>query len=226
VESFDQFKADLVVERNATARTRIDDLVPAVASRIAIMAVPNASGVRRAQGRRHDAAGQGQLHLQPGALKREAVIGADAVHGFKEMPQASFIEGEIADSADLRPDALARMNLATATCGWPAADDRIARGVVCRRGRGQHRGRQRCVPPGRRLRPLRCPVELARDIVTELVIGRVKGKHLHILPEANKLSSTTPAPAPAGLMHRAGRSHTAWHSEAPLHRRELMSPSR
>lgn len=32
---------------------------------------------------------------------REAIIGADTVHGFKETPQAAFIEGEITDRGTL-----------------------------------------------------------------------------------------------------------------------------
>lgn len=36
-----------------------------------------------------------------GRPKREAVIGADGVHGFKEMPQVAFIEGAITDRSTL-----------------------------------------------------------------------------------------------------------------------------
>ena len=36
-----------------------------------------------------------------GNSKREAVIGPDGVHGYKEMPQAPFAEGEITDQSDL-----------------------------------------------------------------------------------------------------------------------------
>ncbi len=42
-----------------------------------------------------------------GRSKKDAVIGADAVHGFKEMPQVPFIEGAITDNPDLDLAALA-----------------------------------------------------------------------------------------------------------------------
>lgn len=36
-----------------------------------------------------------------GRLRREAIVGADGVHGFKETPQVAFIEGEITDDSEL-----------------------------------------------------------------------------------------------------------------------------
>lgn len=36
-----------------------------------------------------------------GLPKREAIIGADGVHGFKEVPQVAFIEGAITDVSTL-----------------------------------------------------------------------------------------------------------------------------
>ena len=44
---------------------------------------------------------KGNFTYNIGRPVREAVIGADTVHGFKETPQAAFIEGEITDNADL-----------------------------------------------------------------------------------------------------------------------------
>jgi hypothetical protein len=41
-----------------------------------------------------------------GRPKREAVIGADGVHGFKEMPQVCYIEGAITDRGSLDVAAL------------------------------------------------------------------------------------------------------------------------
>jgi len=41
-----------------------------------------------------------------GIPKREAVVGADSVHGYKEMPQVAFIEGEVTDRADIDLQAL------------------------------------------------------------------------------------------------------------------------
>ena len=50
-----------------------------------------------------------------GAPKREAIIGSDGVHGFKEIPQVSYIEGEITDRSDLDVEALVNLENATAT---------------------------------------------------------------------------------------------------------------
>jgi hypothetical protein len=36
-----------------------------------------------------------------GSPKREAIVGADSVHGYKEGPQVPFIEGAITDRLDL-----------------------------------------------------------------------------------------------------------------------------
>jgi hypothetical protein len=47
----------------------------------------------------YDAKGSFAYNL--GRPMREEIIGADRPHGFKETPQAPFIEGEITDSASL-----------------------------------------------------------------------------------------------------------------------------
>lgn len=36
-----------------------------------------------------------------GTAKREAIVGHDSVHGYKELPQVPYIEGEITDQKDL-----------------------------------------------------------------------------------------------------------------------------
>jgi hypothetical protein len=41
-----------------------------------------------------------------GRNKKEAVVGADRVHGYKETPQVAFIEGEITDRRNLDLEAL------------------------------------------------------------------------------------------------------------------------
>jgi hypothetical protein len=46
-----------------------------------------------------DAVGNFTYNL--GRAKREALVGADKVHGYKEMPQPAFIEGEIRDRRTL-----------------------------------------------------------------------------------------------------------------------------
>lgn len=47
----------------------------------------------------HDAKGSFTYNL--GRAKREAIVGADGVHGFKETPQPAFVEGEITDRGTL-----------------------------------------------------------------------------------------------------------------------------
>lgn len=44
---------------------------------------------------------KGSFNYNLGRPKREAIIGADAVHGFRETPQVAFIEGEITDRGTL-----------------------------------------------------------------------------------------------------------------------------
>lgn len=41
-----------------------------------------------------------------GIAKREAVVGSDSVHGYKEMPQAPFIEGTITDDGTVSMEEL------------------------------------------------------------------------------------------------------------------------
>jgi hypothetical protein len=58
---------------------------------------------------------KGNFTTNLGRPKREAVIGADGVHGYKELPQVAFIEGEITDSAQLSMETLVTMKDATVT---------------------------------------------------------------------------------------------------------------
>lgn len=50
---------------------------------------------------------KGDFTWNLGVAKREAIIGADSVHGYKEMPQVAFIEGAITDRGTLDVKALA-----------------------------------------------------------------------------------------------------------------------
>lgn len=50
-----------------------------------------------------------------GSPKREAVVGSDNVHGYKELPQTPFIEGEITDAETLDLSDLTRTRDATLT---------------------------------------------------------------------------------------------------------------
>ncbi len=57
------------------------------------------------QGEVQDAKGNFSYNL--GRPKREAIIGSDTVHGYKEMPQIAFIEGAVTDRGNLDLAALA-----------------------------------------------------------------------------------------------------------------------
>lgn len=69
----------------------------------------------QANGVSYDAKGNFTYNI--GRPKREAIVGADGVHGFKETPQPSFIEGEITDRASLDLEALVKLKDATVTLG-------------------------------------------------------------------------------------------------------------
>jgi hypothetical protein len=56
---------------------------------------------------------KGDFTFNPGAPKRETVIGSDAPHGVKETPQVPFIEGEVTDTGELDMMELRRMKGAT-----------------------------------------------------------------------------------------------------------------
>lgn len=58
---------------------------------------------------------KGSFTYNLGRPKKEAIIGADKPHGYKEMPQVAFIEGAITDSAGLDLDALVTLTDATVT---------------------------------------------------------------------------------------------------------------
>lgn len=53
----------------------------------------------KVDGELYDAAGDFTYNL--GKPSREALSGADGIHGYKETPQPAFIEGEIRDSNSL-----------------------------------------------------------------------------------------------------------------------------
>jgi hypothetical protein len=58
---------------------------------------------------------KGQFTYNLGLPKRETIVGSDAVHGYKEVPQVPFIEGEFTDQGDLNMAALASVKGATVT---------------------------------------------------------------------------------------------------------------
>ena len=67
----------------------------------------------KVDGFQYDAKGSFTYNL--GHLKRDAIVGADKVHGFKALPQAPMIEGIITDSGNLDVEALVDIDEATVT---------------------------------------------------------------------------------------------------------------
>jgi hypothetical protein len=58
---------------------------------------------------------KGNFSYDLGQPKRDAIIGADKVHGFKETPKAPYIEGEITDRANMDVAALCALVEGTIT---------------------------------------------------------------------------------------------------------------
>jgi len=59
--------------------------------------------------------GRGEWSYNLGGPVREAVVGTDAIHGFKETLQVPMVEGEISDSPDLDLATLLKVKDATIT---------------------------------------------------------------------------------------------------------------
>ena len=58
---------------------------------------------------------KGSFTYDLGIPKRDAVVGSDAPHGFKEMPKVPFIEGALTDSSELDLKSLLEFRDGTAT---------------------------------------------------------------------------------------------------------------
>lgn len=81
---------------------------------------------------------KGEFTYDLGVPKREAVVGQDGVHGFKETPKVPFIEGSLTDSDELDLKALQSFRDGTATLelangkvivireAWYAADGNVS----------------------------------------------------------------------------------------------------
>lgn len=65
---------------------------------------------------------KGVFSYNLGAPKRETIVGADGVHGYKETPQPGFIEGAITDRGNLDLEAL--VNITDATITLTLANDK------------------------------------------------------------------------------------------------------
>ena len=68
-----------------------------------------------------DAKGNWSYNL--GIPKRETILGSDTVHGYKDVPQEAFIEGEITDRTGLNLAALCLLKGATITLSL--ANDKV-----------------------------------------------------------------------------------------------------
>ncbi len=58
---------------------------------------------------------KGSFSYNLGRPMREALVGADSVHGYKETPQVAYVEGEITDGTDIDLDSLVSVKDATVT---------------------------------------------------------------------------------------------------------------
>lgn len=58
---------------------------------------------------------KGNFTYNLGVPMRETLVGADAIHGYKETPQPAFIEGEITDRATLNLAAVLSATSVTVT---------------------------------------------------------------------------------------------------------------
>lgn len=67
----------------------------------------------KVDGTQYDAKGDFSYNL--GNDKREAIVGADGIHGYKETPQVAFIEGAITDAPELDLDKLTQADNITVT---------------------------------------------------------------------------------------------------------------
>lgn len=56
---------------------------------------------------------KGSWTFDLGVPQREAVVGSDRVHGFKEEPKVAFVEGVITDGADVSLETLHQITGAT-----------------------------------------------------------------------------------------------------------------
>ncbi len=82
--------------------------------------MPNGTNNRRAgriflkvDGTQYDAKGDFSYNL--GSPSREAIVGADGIHGYKETPQVAFIEGAVTDSPDINLQELLESDNITVT---------------------------------------------------------------------------------------------------------------
>lgn len=61
---------------------------------------------------------KGDFECNLGRPKREAIVGADGVHGYKETPQVAFVEGKFTDRGDIDVNTLLTIKDATVTVAY------------------------------------------------------------------------------------------------------------
>lgn len=66
---------------------------------------------------------KGNFSYNIGSPKRKMIVGPDRVHGYSEMPQVPFIEGEITDASDL--DLKAFQNLTDSSITLELANGKV-----------------------------------------------------------------------------------------------------
>lgn len=74
---------------------------------------------------------KGAVTYSLGFNTREAIVGHDRVHGYKEMPTAPFCEMELTDSSDLSLEFLANITSATLTLGLANGKTIVFRKAFC-----------------------------------------------------------------------------------------------
>lgn len=67
----------------------------------------------KVDGAQYDAKGSYSYNL--GVDKRDALVGSDGIHGYKEMPQVAYVEGVITDGSEVDVAALAKLDGVTVT---------------------------------------------------------------------------------------------------------------
>lgn len=67
-------------------------------------------------GVRYDVKGAAEGDL--GVPKRDAIVGQDKVHGFKETPKPAYLSAKFTDRGDLDMKALCSLENATVACEW------------------------------------------------------------------------------------------------------------
>lgn len=67
----------------------------------------------KVDGVQYDAKGDFTYNI--GNDKRESIVGADGIHGYKSVPQEAFIEGAITDDIDVDLDKLTQLDNVTVT---------------------------------------------------------------------------------------------------------------